>query len=979
MNGRGLLTILLVGLFLSSNTWSLLQSINRSQITNDIIVDEEEQLTFSPFDHGTPQWSPDGLKLCYHRNNSIGFQEIYILDIISGEEIPLTNTSFYHRVISSSAWSPDGKWIVCEEKKDGGYQLCLINVDERKETILTNEPVDHFSSTFSPDGEWIVYIRIGKYNHYQIYKISTKGGEEIPLTFDNNHHYSPTWSPDGKWIIYQKQTLLGWQLYRIPVTGGKETPITYIPGVHGEPDISVDGEWLVYKYKMGQGNILKSQIYKKHVNSFYEIPLTHTPFTHGNPQISPNRGWIVYTRSDVFQQLYIISSNGGTERRLTTSPVHHYSPRWSPDGRKISYIREDENGILQIFIYRFQVDVKERREQILDEFIQDIEKNHLYNDVTKDLNLGNVWSYREVLYYAMALSYRNIYTYRVDEIVANVILHQETNKSSPAYGSYIHPNTVNWPNPEFDIFDFPPLLWIIKKHPELLKNKTKRDLANSLSIACDAVLQNWYPWIGKEDIIGHTNLALQYILLLIVGGEICEREDAIAAGNDAFDRWINFSLKYPWHEFNSPNYYAVDHYSLCNLAELTENPNVQRKALAWLDFLWTDIALHWYGYGGLLCGARSRDYEVITSPSGYRRGITRDLWLYGFTNIEPKSDPVIGRAATVEYIPPSYVYTLAYTKVNELHHRWGPDNGEDEYLFIGESFVMGSSSYYGNSDKPLTIDILSTEKDLISILPTVANNDIPYELTAGKLHGIHIHTRSNTLQYRDAAIILFDLDLGEQKAIGDCITSNVLFPINVDGIYLNNEDITKTLQSRCEITISQDDILYIVENQTYVAVQILPSDGIDGFTPIYKIMNEGYFYNSHTVGRLAVYLYKGDKQKFIENNIKTGFIFRIGNSREYNDFEAFCKQIEEERTTLKNIYHNGIWNVTYTAGTNTLCIEKDILNFPNVTRKINWNPYYYDVESSSPYIGDNIKLEKHYLHIYINDNEYIVDLYPSDS
>ncbi len=127
MNEKALVTMLLVGLFFSSNTWNLPQSINSLQITNDIIVDEK-QLTFSPFDHGPPQWSPDGLKLCYHRNNSIGFQEIYMLDIISGEEIILTNTSFHHRLVSPSAWSPDGKWIVCEEKKE----RCLSAVFDKR-------------------------------------------------------------------------------------------------------------------------------------------------------------------------------------------------------------------------------------------------------------------------------------------------------------------------------------------------------------------------------------------------------------------------------------------------------------------------------------------------------------------------------------------------------------------------------------------------------------------------------------------------------------------------------------------------------------------------------------------------------------------------------------------------------------------------------------------------------------------------------
>lgn len=980
MNRKLPLTLLLIGVFISPNTWISLQPMTFPQIINNVISDEENQLTFSAVNHGPPQWSPNGLKLCYHRNNSIGFQQIYMLELINGEETPLTNSSFHHKLSSSSAWSPDNKWIVCERYDNQGFsQICLVNVDERKETMLTDEPVNHFSPVFSPDGTWIAYTRIGEHNQHQIYKISPENRVEIPLTFDDHPHSTPTWNHDGTWIVYQKQTLLGWQLYRVPSNGGSETPITYKPGIHEKPDISSDGTWLIYEYKLSLGKLLKSQIYKKQVNSFCEIPLTHAPVTHETPCVSPNGRWVVYTRPDVSQQLYVIPLTGGTEKQLTTYPVHHYNPQWSPDGRKISYIRQDTNGYFQIFIYYFHGDVEERRKQILDEFIQEVEKNHLYNNTTKDLNLGNVWSYRQVLYYAMALSDRHRYTERVDEIIANVISHQETNTSSPAYGSYIHPNTLGWPNPEFDIFTFSPLLWIMKKHPELLKSETKKDLAKSLSIACDAVLQNWYPYIEEqqENILGCTNLALQYILLLIVGGEICGGNDAVTAGITAFDRWIEFSLIYPWHEFNSPNYYTVDHYSLCNLAELSDNILVQKKASAWLEFLWTDIILHWYGNSSLLCGARSRDYETVTSPMGYKRGITRDLWLYGLSTVEPKSDPVIGRAATIEYIPPFYIYELTLNRKNELYHQWGLNNGEDEYLFRTDDFIMGSSSSYGSSDKPLTINICNTEKDLITILPAVVNNDFPYELTPGKLHGIHILTGCHTLQYQNTAIILFDLDLNEQKVTGEYITSNVLFPLNVDSIYLNNENITEELQSRCKIILSQNDILYLMENQTYIAVQILPSDGINGFTPTYEIMNEGYTYNSHMVGRLAIYLYNGSEQKFTENDIKTGFVFRIVNKDNFTSFEEFRNQIENEQATLVSTYHNGIWNVTYTAGTTILCIEKNILHFSDVTRKINWTPYYYDQENALSYVCDNAKVETHYLHVHTPYKEYIIDLYPS--
>lgn len=119
-----------------------------------MFLSDEIQITFSPFDHGIPQWSHDGSWLCYHREDSAGYYQIYMLEIANGEEIPLTNSTFNHMLPPFSGWSPNDKWIVCERYDENGFsQICLINISGKDEIILTDDLVNHAFPTWSPDGK----------------------------------------------------------------------------------------------------------------------------------------------------------------------------------------------------------------------------------------------------------------------------------------------------------------------------------------------------------------------------------------------------------------------------------------------------------------------------------------------------------------------------------------------------------------------------------------------------------------------------------------------------------------------------------------------------------------------------------------------------------------------------------------------------------------------------------------------------------
>ena len=165
------------------------------------------RLTAGSWDDTSPAISPDGKKIAYASRRN-GYWDIYILNIETNQTAQFTDTPDYD---GSPTWSPDGQWIAYESYLDNNLEILIKSVNNPSQAPirLTNSPGIDSSPNWSPLGRDIAFIS-DRSGEPEIWIAHLDQADNRFLQVSNNpdgNDISPRWSPDGSrlaWVSENK-------------------------------------------------------------------------------------------------------------------------------------------------------------------------------------------------------------------------------------------------------------------------------------------------------------------------------------------------------------------------------------------------------------------------------------------------------------------------------------------------------------------------------------------------------------------------------------------------------------------------------------------------------------------------------------------------------------------------------------------------------------------------------------------------------
>jgi Tol biopolymer transport system component len=204
----------------------------------------------------------------------------------------------------------------------------------------------------SPDGRWIASLAIRPGGEVVLLTIARDGRHTVVVP-DLGVPSSPVdgwslqlcWSADSRTIYFPRPQGLGWSIWSVeidPKTGAaKGTSRLLAERLPSSLSFGLSGDGRRLVYSGGPTDIQLSR-FRLGTRGKVESALTLTTGTslHKGPGLSPDGSQVAYIRQDQDGRgdLFLVSIDGGQERRLTSTGLRKGSVAWSPDGQSIAFV-----------------------------------------------------------------------------------------------------------------------------------------------------------------------------------------------------------------------------------------------------------------------------------------------------------------------------------------------------------------------------------------------------------------------------------------------------------------------------------------------------------------------------------------------------------------------------------------------------------------------------------------------------------------
>jgi tricorn protease len=292
-----------------------------------------------------PMWSTNGNIYFVSDREGGGLTNIWRVGESGGKAEQVT--SFKTGDVRFPGISADGKTIVFEHdfgiwKLDvASKKVTPIKLDiaaETQENLAEyrdfNSQVDDYD--LAPSSRRIVFSV-----HGEIFTAPTDEGDLKQITDSPWRDKDPQYSPDGRWIAFISDQSGRDELY-IAASDGAD-----------EPQKISDSDTLKFGFAWSPSskeiafNASDNKLRKYNVESKQTAELLTSKYGNiSQPVWSPDGKWIAYSKADQTRtnDVYLIPSAGGEEKKVTFDSYADVNPQFSHDGKKLYFVRNEGGG-----------------------------------------------------------------------------------------------------------------------------------------------------------------------------------------------------------------------------------------------------------------------------------------------------------------------------------------------------------------------------------------------------------------------------------------------------------------------------------------------------------------------------------------------------------------------------------------------------------------------------------------------------------
>ena len=229
----------------------------------DLARDTLTRLTFEGEQNYNAVWSPDGKRIAYQSRKDTS-TEIYSqnadgtggLERLTVRDMPFVPMS----------WSPDGQTLsLIEVNPETGFDLWVMSMKDHSPTLFLGTRFNESVPRFSPDGHWLTYIS-NESGRNEIYVRPFPGpGAKLQISIDGG--IEPCWNPNGRELFYRNgDKMMAVDIALQPtLTASKprvlfERQFLLSPATTPNYDVSHDGQRFLMVKAAGTGETAPAQI-----------------------------------------------------------------------------------------------------------------------------------------------------------------------------------------------------------------------------------------------------------------------------------------------------------------------------------------------------------------------------------------------------------------------------------------------------------------------------------------------------------------------------------------------------------------------------------------------------------------------------------------------------------------------------------------------------------------------------------------------